>query len=118
MHEVLCGESMPAQWQGLPVKTQLEMMAGRNTLARRAAEDNNGNLPDFWRWADAGESYLRDRFRGSMLAFGTTVIQGRIELTVLRYNDKGDCVDILLKVLEKPEYFVSELTVTKIMMVS
>ena len=117
VHEVLRGEGMPAQWKGLPIKTQLEMLAGRNALASRAAEDNNGNLPDFWKWAADGEKYLRHELAGSHLHFFTTVVDGRIELTVYRYNDHFNRLDILFKVLEKPEYFVSELTVAKILMV-
>ena len=119
MHEVVRSEGMPAQWKEthISLRTQQEMMAGRNAVIRGAAEDKDGNLPLIWQWANQGEKFLIKKFVGSGLQFTTTVDDKHIVLTVYRVDEKAQFLEELLKIREKAEYFVSELTVTKIIMV-
>ncbi len=117
VHEVLRGEGMPAQWQTLPLRTQLEMMAGRSAVARHAAEDNSGNLPDMWKWADQGEAYLSEKFSGSDLVFHTGLDKGHVVLTVYRQSPGSENITEVFRIREKAEYFPSSLAVAKILMV-
>lgn len=119
MHEVVRGEELPAQWQEtrISMQTQREMMAGRNAVIRGAVADKDGKLPQLWLWADQGETYLREKFADTGLAFNTLVDDKHIVLTVYREDIHRKCLVELFKIREKAEYFVSELAVTKIIMV-
>ena len=93
------------------------MIAGRDAVIRGAVADENGVLPQLWQWADQGEKYLRDKFAGTDLEFNTIVDGKHIVLTVYRESKKSATIVELFKIREKAEYFVSELAVTKIIMV-
>jgi hypothetical protein len=119
VHEVVRGEELPAQWQatGISLRTQQEMLAGRNAVMRGAVADADGRMPQLWQWADQGEAFLYEKFKGSGLQFLTSVDDKHIVLTVYRVNELTNRLIELFKLRERAEYFVSELTVTKIIMV-
>ena len=112
VREVLRSEELPAQWEKFSLRTQQEMLAGRNAIAE-------GNLVA---WADEGEAWLREQFRGKGLVFHTTwsIDNRTITLSVYRPErkrmDKND--RLLFKVTEKAESFVSHTTLTKIILVA
>lgn len=95
------------------------MMAGRNAVARGAV-DKDGNIPSAWRWADEGQKFLQEKFEGTGLSF-TTALSGKyneyVELCVWRENELSQRINLLFKVRELIEYFVSDVTVAKITMV-
>jgi hypothetical protein len=93
------------------------MLAGRTTNMKHAAEDANGNLPVVWKWADQGEAFLRHEFRNKGLDFHTSVDKEHITLTVYRKNPNTESLQPLFSVRERGDVFVSNLTVTKILMV-
>lgn len=111
-------EELPAQWEKYPLKTQLEMRAGRNsTIEGKIAQ-----------WADEGEVFLRHRFLDSNLLFNTswsvedrtiTLHVHRVELSPaaapLRSMVRKE--EFLFTETCKAENFVSHLMVTKILMV-
>ena len=92
------------------------MLAGRAAVMRGAAEDKDGNLPPIWQWADQGQTYLNEKFKNTNLQFMTVADGKHIVLTVYRLKDRTGVTEIL-KIREQAEYFVSELTVTKLIMV-
>lgn len=118
MHQVLQGDSLPVQWERFPLKTKLEMMAGRNNLRRVLAEDSKGNLPPEWRWMDEGQVFLTEKFDGNGLEFTTSFISpGTVELIVWRRHETSYHLHRLFTVHEAVKYFVSEATLAKIIMV-
>ena len=86
-------------------------MRGRDSLADHALE----------RWADEGEHWLRDQFKGKGLEFhtGVDIDNRKIELKVYKNitGRTGAVVEVLL-VTEPAESFVSHTTVTKIILIA
>jgi hypothetical protein len=110
LREVLRGEELPAQWQKYPLKTQQEMMSGRDALGGHA----------MWRWADEGVTWLNEQFRGKGLEFATSVdVEAReVRLAVWRHYSGAIPAEELFSVVEPIENFVSHLTVTKIILIA
>lgn len=111
------GEELPAQWQSLPLRTQLEMLEGRNTILRNSVEDENGNMPEEWVWILDGEKFLKDRFKDSELRFFAFLNEKKATLGVYRKKETSENMELLFTVREDIRYFPSNLTVTKILMV-
>jgi hypothetical protein len=109
LREVLCGAELPAQWQKYPLKTQQELMRGRDSLADHA----------LWKWADEGEKWLYEQFKGKGLEFHTGVDfdNRKIQLTVFTVLDNGKAKEAF-SISEPAESFVSHLTVTKIILIA
>lgn len=109
MREVLCGEELPAQWQKYPLRTQQELMRGRDSLKDYA----------LWRWADEGEKWLREQFAGKELGFYTSanIDDHTIRLHVYRQPVKG-AAEIVFEVTEPAVSFVSHTTLTKIILIA
>jgi len=108
--EVVRCKSLPAQWEKFPLRTQQEMLAGRNALA-----DARIGL-----WADEGEDWLRNQFKGKNVGFNTSWNSDDRSITLRVYRPHSDARkadQFLFEVTEKAESFVSNLTVTKIIMV-
>jgi hypothetical protein len=111
--EVVRCEELPAQWEKYPLRTQREMMAGRNALVSYKIAA----------WADEGEAFLREQFARKGLEFHTSWcgVQRTITLRVYRVENNVPIFDhklvLLFEVTEPAERFVSHLTITKIIMV-
>lgn len=83
-----------------------------------AVTDNNGNIPQVWKWMADGEVWLKQRFQDyPHIAFMGNVDKKHITLQVFRRNGTLDKLECLFTVREKAETFPSNLLVTKITMV-
>lgn len=105
---------MPAQWQKYSLKTQQELMRGRDSL------QNMG----IYRWIDEGVAWLNMQFEDKGLEFATSLSEDNREvlLRVFRKREnrrKGQRHDEqIFKVIEPVQSFVSHLTVTKIILIA
>jgi len=112
---MVCSEKLPAQWQKLPLRTQLEMNAGR--MAIGMGEYKRLRVGQ---WADEGERWLRENLPRTDIEYHTTwdCENMTITLSVYRYNDHQIKNELIFEVTEPAQSFVSHLTVTKIIMVT
>jgi hypothetical protein len=117
--EMVCGEELPAQWKKYPVKTQLEMKAGRNSLGEDVV------AAKCRQWADEGEKWLYSAFGSEKLVFHTAwdCSKRTITLSVCTAETAGPDEPIrkqklLFEVTEPAVHFVSQLTAVKIALVS
>ena len=111
---MVCSEELPAQWQALPLSTRQEIQAGRNAIG--ADEVKRVTIA---RWADEGEKWLNEKFEDKGLMFTTSwdVVAKTITLQVFRENPLSHRADLLFYETCKAESFVTELMVTKILMI-
>jgi len=112
---VVCSEELPAQWQKLPLSTQQEMLAGRRALGDHKLAA----------WADLGEAWLRNEFKGKWLTFHTSwdMSKRTISLRVFRIVPRTNPAhmydeQLLFEVTEPADEFITSATLTKIIMVS
>lgn len=115
---MVCSEELPAQWQGLPLRTRQEIQAGRKAIG--ADEVRRVTIS---KWADEGEKWLREQFAEKPVVFYTEwdVAKGTITLEVdsVVRDLEGNTFNVLLfKETCRAENFVSEFVVTKILLVT
>lgn len=117
MREVLCGEELPAQWQKYPLKTQQEMMRGRDSVQGAG----------LWRWADQGVAWLNKMFEDKGLEFATSVDVEKREVLLRVFRKRATkkvraenvgADEEIFRVVEPVQFFVSHLTVTKIILIA
>lgn len=119
---MVCSEELPAQWQNYPLKTRMEMMHGRSTL-----DPDDVRKSVIARWADEGEKWLNEQFKGNGLEFhtswdtaSTTITLEVFKLEVVRNKAGGEVANYPKRLLSETcaaQNFVTRLMVTKIMMV-
>lgn len=85
------------------------MVAGRDALKGHA----------MWKWADEGEQWLRGQFPDKGLGFYTTVDVEKREVTLKVHRQPvNGPADVVFEVTEPIQHFVSQLTVTKIILLA
>lgn len=115
---MVCSEELPAQWQGLPLRTRQEIQAGREAIG--ADEVRRVTIS---KWADEGDKWLREQFKNKPVAFhtGWDVAKGTITLEVYHVaKSKSGTEKFKLLFTEecRAENFVSEFVVTKILLIT
>ena len=109
LREVLRGHELPAQWQNYPLKTQEELMRGRDSLHDHA----------LWLWADEGERWLRTKFPKTFEFHTMANIEERtITLTVYHRPGPNTRAVQVFKATEKAANFVSRHMYTKVVLIA
>ena len=119
MSEVVCSEELPAQWQKYPLKTQLEMNNGRRSIGMGEYKRLRVG-----QWADEGEKWLYENLPREDIEYHTSWDCNAMTITLQVCRRVYDAppgarqVEVIFQVTEPAASFVSNLTVTKIIMVT